>query len=572
VTGDGEGEGDDDLDTTSVVIRDILANLDQGAAEFAREVQAHPVYIYNLMGRLCAQLHLLKEQSDLLQQSNTINKGKREQLAAVHSTLQGRLQDATEKIAEFSREQNPEGRASAQLKTVQEKNVWYAKTLKEAEQAVNNLNNEVADFATANEGLATANEELGKERDHLQGELDAVRETMADRGRSPSRHSQHREPAKSLSPWSREHLGGARMAPPPLPASHKNVSKNRVRSQSPTVQRQLRNREGTAATDQSGFSNASRASVNLDPMASMAIKSDRTVDNPSKFDGKIAFYPWLTSLTLKLSTTTFREEADGLRFVQGFLSGAPWASVAPRIPTLGGWGKPCPNPFTSVDELITLLQERYGEDNTEEKAMTAMVTLRQSEKQDFNDFYASYQEYAAYCPMGTQKQEVHRLQGKLSSRFRNKLADGMDITSVKELVARCIRLQAQWESIDAATVRQPRSQSKNRGRRNNKTDDAPASAAGGSNTKYTGLYRITLPDSELPREYRNMPPLTSEVRQTLRDSGGCYKCRKTGHTGTQRDKCPLAILEDAYEKCTKVNNVDVEDDSAEQPGNGIATR
>jgi hypothetical protein len=42
--------------------------------------------------------------------------------------------------------------------------------------------------------------------------------------------------------------------------------------------------------------------------------------------------------------------------------------------------------------------------------------------------------------MGTQKQEVHRLQGKLSSRFRNKLADGMDITSVKELVARCIRL------------------------------------------------------------------------------------------------------------------------------------
>ena len=50
-------------------------------------------------------------------------------------------------------------------------------------------------------------------------------------------------------------------------------------------------------------------------MASMAIKSDRTIDNPSKFDGKIAFYPWLTSLTLKLSTTTFREEADGLRFV-----------------------------------------------------------------------------------------------------------------------------------------------------------------------------------------------------------------------------------------------------------------
>jgi hypothetical protein len=223
---------------------------------------------------------------------------------------------------------------------------------------------------------------------------------------------------------------------------------------------------------------------------------------------------------------------------------------------------------------MQLLTERYGEDNTEERAMTAMVSLRQTDKQDFNLFYATYQEYQAYCPMSTDKQEVHRLQSKLNSRFRNKLADGMDIASLKELVSRCTRLQTQWESIDAesTTTRQPRSQSKNRGRRS-KTDDAPASTAGGGTSAKAGssIYRVTLPDSELPSEYRNMPPLTSEVRQALRDAGGCYKCRKKGHTGQQREKCPLAILEDAYEKRTgKVNQVQVED--VPEQGNGMATR
>jgi hypothetical protein len=57
---------------------------------------------------------------------------------------------------------------------------------------------------------------------------------------------------------------------------------------------------------------------------------------------------------------------------------------------VGGWGKPCPNPFPDVDSLMKLLAERYGEDNTEERAMNAIVTLKQTDKQDFNEFYAKY--------------------------------------------------------------------------------------------------------------------------------------------------------------------------------------
>ena len=86
----------------------------------------------------------------------------------------------------------------------------------------------------------------------------------------------------------------------------------------------------------------------------------------------------------------FRLEEDGLRYVQGFLTGTPWSLVAPRIPSLGGWGKPCPYPFPNVDSLIKLLTERYGEDNTEERAINTITSLYQGEKEDFNVFYAKY--------------------------------------------------------------------------------------------------------------------------------------------------------------------------------------
>lgn len=575
--GDELHSGSDDLDA-SLTIEDILANLGQGADQFAIEVQARPNYVYNLMGKLCAQLHLLKEHNDLLHQSNARNKTMREQLASQHTAVQERLQEATEKITELSQEeQDPqlESRATVQLAKMKEKNQWYADTMKEKEQTLNTLNNQVA-------SLATDNDELSAECDRLKDDLSAANKQAIDvsaRGR-PSSRNDRRDPSASLSPYSKAHG----MGPPTVRrrAAHSEsrayVARSESRNRSEIAQRA--HREFTTNTnnsrldrEQSAFTTASHASVNLDPNSSKAIQVDRSVKDPDKFKGEQGtFYPWLTALTLKLSTAVFRTEGDGLRYVQGFIGGPPWALVAPRIPTLGGWGKPCPNPFTDVDSLMQLLAERYGEDNTEERAMTAMVTLRQADKQDFNIFYAKYQEHQAYCPLAD-RQEVHRLQGKLNSRFRNKLADGMDVASLKELVGRCTRLQTQWESMDAEYNRQPRSESKNR-RNNKRKDDEPTT--GPSSRGAAGPSRITLPENELPREFRNLPPLTSDLRQTLRNGGGCYKCRKMGHVSTQRDKCPLAQVEDAYEKRTKVNQVQVEGDAdseqQQRSGNGMATR
>jgi hypothetical protein len=79
-----ELEGDDVAQT----IADILTKLDAGAEQFASEAQERPNYVYNLTGKLCSQLHLLKETNDLLHQSNTRNKTMRDRIAAQYSESQ----------------------------------------------------------------------------------------------------------------------------------------------------------------------------------------------------------------------------------------------------------------------------------------------------------------------------------------------------------------------------------------------------------------------------------------------------------------------------------------------------
>jgi hypothetical protein len=70
--------------------------------------------------------------------------------------------------------------------------------------------------------------------------------------------------------------------PPPLLPNARLYSKSRSRS------RAARNlRKGTA---ESGLSNASNASINLDLRLIMPIKTKRSIDNLTKFEGKLGTF------------------------------------------------------------------------------------------------------------------------------------------------------------------------------------------------------------------------------------------------------------------------------------------
>jgi hypothetical protein len=108
-------------------------------------------------------------------------------------------------------------------------------------------------------------------------------------------------------------------------APSKSTRRPESRARSNTVQDPRRGREQIAFTTHSGrdgeqtaHSGVSHASVHVDPTSSKAIQVDRNIKDPDKFKGEQGtFYPWMSSMTLKLSTATFRIEADGLRYVQG---------------------------------------------------------------------------------------------------------------------------------------------------------------------------------------------------------------------------------------------------------------
>lgn len=413
---------------------------------------------------------------------------------------------------------------------------------REKQDQINSLNQDLVD--------------LSQELDQAKSDLERAQE---GRGRSPTPVPEL-SPARSLSPYSRA------MAPPPIPTTARKTtvrSHSQRRDSGPTIQIHRHQREGTAATNTSV---KTIGSVVVNPELTQNMKIDRTIKDPEKFDGKAGtFYQWQSAVSLKISNAEFKTAADGLRYVQSFLSGTPWLMTNTRIPSLGLWGKPCLDPYLDVDAMMQQLAERYGENNTEEHAATALEALKQGDRQDFNLFYVKYQEYQVYNPLPTEKAEAGRLFRKLNPRFRDKLSDGTEFTRVQDLVNRCTRLQTQYEALDA----DKKNSSSGSGSSSKKDDKKDGKKS--NHRKY--------PQHIYQKKHQDLKPLTADDSKDLNSKDGCYRCREVGHKSSDRDKCQMAIAEDRYDaQQARLNHTEVGETSpaghAHPPesGNGTATR
>ena len=271
-------------------------------------------------------------------------------------------------------------------------------------------------------------------------------------------------------------------------------------------------RAGTAATDMT-----SRSTVSINPAAQKPVTSDKDVPIPHKFKGT-EFYPWQGAMAMKLDSTEFQTVEAGLRYVLCLLEGPPWQMVNPRVPSAFG-GRPCSNPYESVEDLMAHLEQQYGDLNTKSKARTQMATLTQSDDECFADFYAKFQQYSAYLNL-EDDDLIYELTSKLNSKYGGKVNDGMVYEAPRQVVDRCRKLEDTF-AINA-----------DRAKKNAK----PRAAKVPPTTKETSEDKT----ASWPAKYKNLPKLTPADREKLRTKGACFRCREPGHIGSEFDKCPLS--------------------------------
>jgi hypothetical protein len=502
-----------------------LQNLDEGldSAKYLRYVTKNPETMYQLLGQLMDLARSSERDRDTLLEANEINKGKYEDL---RTKYQSAVQTATELQKLIDSDDNPLHEAArykeqaekyrkyagdyrSQKKQLEDDVIQYKTQISTQTEQIDDLNQQVLDIETLKQEIS-----------------DLKAAAQAAGGGQRGRTRERRERTSMSRSLSRARRGGT--AP--------SKSRSRVRSPSARLP-PCYGRETTAVANAS----ITTHSVTINPNQTKGIDVGRNIPNPSKFGGDSKeFYPFIAGLELKLQEASFKTEVDGMKYVQGFLTGAAWSLVRPRVPT--DLGIPCANPYETVHQMLKHLSSRYGTHDHQGKAFSKFATLVQGRDESFSDFYVKYSEVAPYLEMSAEN-EVLQFKSKLNSRYRNRLV-GEKFYTVEELVSRCENLESDFEVNDALNKTSDSNKEK-RTTRSGRSYDAESSS-GGSTSNRTRR-------ADLPEEFRNLPPLTTDEHRRCEREGLCKRCRQKGHYQKDTDKCPLAQFEKAAKE-KKLNN------------------
>jgi hypothetical protein len=494
-----DDEGDENQNPDPVVFSEFfddadVAKLDRcSATELTRKAQGAPEDFYRMLGTLMNGLRDAYKDRDVLIEANEINKSKAENLQDRYEQAAHALQNNVTAPGELAR-------AKDQIKEEKKKTAEWYSIVKQKEAEIKDKEGELA---LLRDDLAQT-VDLQDEITTLKAKIDALENDK--RGRSKPRSQPRSDASRSLSRRRRAQQG----------QGSRSVSRPRSR---PDRTR----REGTY------LPNMSTHTVVCDPAQLKNILTDRNISGPSKFTGKSEdFYPWIKGLELKLRTSTFKSQLDGLQFVQTFLSGDAYSLTEPRIPST--WGRPCMNPYETVDEMLEHLKDRYGETNTEARYMTKMENLVQNRSESFSAFYSKFQQYRAYLPDMSEKTEMFQLTKKLNTTYKTRIRDGTEFASLKELVRRLQNIENQLEE-DKDDYGQANREGKNRGKGLPSKDGA---------LDEQKKYKL----EDIPEKYRKLKALDDTEREKCRKEGRCLRCREKGHLQYQRKECPLGKFTD----------------------------
>ena len=274
----------------------------------------------------------------------------------------------------------------------------------------------------------------------------------------------------------------------------------------------------------------------MDPQQLLPVKTDKATPAPSPFTGMDKDYSvneFARLMETKLSATTFRSEDDGLRYVLSHLKGPAFRLCAPRVPSVKGT---CTHPFDDVDDLLKELRRRYGHVDTEARALSTITQLKQGANQSFNSVYSRFLEYRSQLAVFTDAMEMNAIQGMLNDAYSRILSAQAPCDTATEMVRRLTHIDDEQKRTKfLSSTPKPPTTNATTPRRWDRSTTRTSTPSTPATTTARGI-------REFPEKYRNLPPLTPEVRSEILRENRCLRCREAGHRQTD-PTCPLTGFE-----------------------------
>jgi hypothetical protein len=144
---------------------------------------------------------------------------------------------------------------------------------------------------------------------------------------------------------------------------------------------------------------------------------------------------------VRLNASTFSDPQRRLRYAVSLLSGIAYDQVHPYV-------RADRVDLTDVEDLLTILENAFGNPNQRLDAERKLAALRQGNR-DFATFYAEFQRYAAEA-MWSDEQRLPSLRQGISFELETALAySDRDPQTLAEWVALCQRLDNKVRSLKA---------------------------------------------------------------------------------------------------------------------------
>lgn len=354
---------------------------------------------------------------------------------------------------------------------------------------------------------------------------------------------------RSLSPWSRDQRGHSNPGSDDSDSSSESDSHHsRDGSRDPPRSRDggapLTNIRGRCIRfDTPGADSNATTLSRIDPHLKAGMETNRGVRDPDKFgaDGEPEFDEWLGDVDNKLGVTTFQSKDQSMSWLLSKTKGEVRALLKPRVPTrLSSYVKhsSMTDMFASIEEMIDLLIDRFGQRDVSNKSFLELAKLKQSEKQTFTEHYTKFQRLRA-CVSMTEENEMQTLENSLSYRYQNRLVSGAPPETLKELVKTLYHIENGFTRLDMN--KPPPKKDGNTGNSNgggNGNGNGGRNRGGGGRGNGGQNNSNLLPYADLPDKYKNLKPLSEDQRRELIRSDKCLRCREPGH----HSRDPVCIL------------------------------